>query len=191
MPSKIGYARILAGGLEMDSQLQALKNAGCDEIFHDHDPPGSELERTGFDRALAILKEGDTLVVCSLDSLGSSLSALVRVTADLGAKGIAFCSLNENIDTSGANGTPVSDIMTAFADFERSLISRWTRAGMQAAKLKGTHIGRQPSLTTDQVDEAIRALEQPGGTFTSVAKSLDISPRSLKRLVAKRIQERN
>ena len=187
MSSRIGYVRIWRGEPESDLQLQALEHAGCDEIFYDRGTT-KDTERNGLDDALAALEQGDVLVVWRLDRLAKSLSALVRLLADLGTRGFALYSINESIDTQPSRKMPALQLMVALAEFERSLVREQTRAGMQAAKLKGKHIGRRPLLTAEQVDDAIIALERPGSTFASVANKFNVSSRSLRRLVAQGVQ---
>ncbi|MFB9952429.1 recombinase family protein [Rhizobium puerariae] len=173
----------------MDLQMQALHHSGCARIFEDHGVSGKSFERQGLDAALAALKPGDTLVVWRLDRLGRSLSRLVQLMEQLGKKDVAFRSLSEHIDTSSSGGRLVFHMMAALAEFERSLISERTRAGMQAAKMKGKHLGRKPSLSINQVDEAIAAIELEGEKLTDVADRFDVSRRSLRRLMKIRQSE--
>ncbi|MCX2696484.1 recombinase family protein [Ochrobactrum chromiisoli] len=186
---KIGYARVSTEEQRMDLQMDALKRAGCTHIFEDHGVSGKSFDRQGLDAALAKLKKGDMLVVWRLDRLGRSLSKLIEFMESLGHRGVEFRSLSENIDTSSSGGRLLFHMMAALAEFERSLISERTRAGMQAAKLQGRHLGRPPSLTTSQVDEAIVALVQNGEYLTEIAHRFNVSPRSLRRLVRLRQQE--
>lgn len=186
---KIGYARVSTEEQKMDLQMKALKRAGCERIYEDHGVSGKTFERVGLDAALEALKAGDMLVVWRLDRLGRSLSKLIELMEGLGDKGIQFHSLSENIDTSSSGGRLVFHMMAALAEFERSLISERTRAGMQAARDKGRHLGRPPSLTPDQVDEAINAVEVNGEYLSDVAHRFEVSRRSLKRLMKIRHSE--
>ncbi|HEY0121123.1 MAG TPA: recombinase family protein [Rhizobium sp.] len=188
---KIGYARVSTEEQKLDLQMQALHHAGCTKIFEDRGVSGKSFDRRGLDAALAMLKPGDTLVVWRLDRLGRSLSRLVQLMEQLGKIDVSFSSLSENIDTSSSGGRLVFHMMAALAEFERSLISERTRAGMQAAKMKGKHLGRRPSLSVDQVDKAIAAIELTGETLTNVADRFDVSRRSLKRLMKMRQTELN
>lgn len=186
---KIGYARVSTEEQKMDLQMEALKRAGCERVYEDHGISGKTFQRVGLDAALDALKEGDMLVVWRLDRLGRSLSKLIELMEALGERGIEFHSLSENIDTSSSGGRLVFHMMAALAEFERSLISERTRAGMQAARDKGRHLGRPPSLTPDQIDEAITAVEVNGEYVSDVAHRLDVSRRSLKRLMKMRLSE--
>lgn len=141
-PRKVGYARVSTEEQKVDLQLNALKHAGCEQIFVDEGVSGAKADRAGLKKALASLQPGDTLVVWRLDRLGRSLINLVGLMSELGNRGIEFYSLMENIDTTSAGGRLVFHLMAALAEFERSLISERTKAGMEAAKLKGIHVGR-------------------------------------------------
>lgn len=141
-PRKIGYARVSTEEQKVDLQLNALKQAGCEQIFVDEGVSGAKADRVGLKKVLASLQPGDTLVVWRLDRLGRSLINLVGLMSELGKRGVEFHSLMENIDTMSAGGRLVFHLMAALAEFERSLISERTKAGMEAAKLKGIHVGR-------------------------------------------------
>lgn len=183
---KIGYARVSTEEQKMDLQMEALARAGCEKIFTDHGASGGSFEREGLEAAVASLQKGDVLVVWRLDRLGRSLSKLVELMDELGRRKIDFLSLNESIDTGSSGGRLVFHMMAALAEFERSLISERTRAGMQAARQRGKHLGRRPSLSPDQVAEAILAIEQDGEYITDVARRFDVSRRSLTRLIKAR-----
>lgn len=186
---KIGYARVSTDEQKLDLQMKALKNAGCERIYEDYGVSGKTFDRNGLETALGTLNKGDTLVVWRLDRLGRSLSKLVELMEHLGARGIDFRSLSESIDTTSSGGRLVFHMMAALAEFERSLISERTRAGMQAARENGKHLGRPRSLTCEQIDQAIVATEVDGETITDVAERFAVSRRSLKRLMKTRQSE--
>jgi DNA invertase Pin-like site-specific DNA recombinase len=155
----IGYARVSTNDQVIDLQRDALRAAGCTRIFVDHGVNGGTTRRHGLDRALKALKPGDTLVVWKLDRLGRSLTHLVQTIGELGARGINFRSLSDPIDTESAGGRLVLHIMAALAEFERSLNSERTRAGLAAAKRRGKKLGRRPTLTPKKIERARRLIE--------------------------------
>lgn len=176
---KIGYARVSTDDQNLDLQRQALASADCGEVFADQ-VSGTSTRRPGLDKALARCAAGDVLVVWRLDRLGRSLSHLIEVVNQLGEREVGFVSLSENIDTTTAGGRLVFHLMGAIAEFERSLIVERTRAGIAAAKKRGTHMGRPVALTAAQVRHA-RALMDGGESPGSVASSLGVSRSTLYR----------
>jgi len=126
----IGYARVSTNDQKLNLQRDALKAAGCTRIFTDQGISGAIDNRPGLARALAFLKPGYTLIVWKLDRLGRSLAHLVQTIAELGARGVNFRSLSDPIATESAGGRLVLHIMAALAEFERSLNSERTRAGL-------------------------------------------------------------
>lgn len=154
-PLKVGYARVSTDIQRMDLQMDALKNAGCNFIFTDHGISGATVERPGLRQAMDMLQKGDTLIVWRLDRLGRSLVNLVEHVNGLGKQGIEFRSLTESIDTSSSGGKLLFHMIAALAEFERSLISERTKAGMAAAKLRGKHVGRPRRSTLSGTPKAV------------------------------------
>lgn len=180
---KIGYARVSTNDQNLDLQISALRRAGCKQLFTDQGVPGSQFSRPGLDGLLSILKAGDMLMVWRLDRLGRSLIHLVELVHRLGEKGIEFQSLMENIDTSSSGGRLVFHMMAALSEFERSLISERTRAGMAAAQARGRHVGRPRSLSPAQCAEALAAVEGDNLPLEQVARNYNVHPRTLARLL--------
>lgn len=176
---RIGYARVSTDDQHLDLQLAALKNAGCDNVFTDQGISGARFSRPGLEQAMTKLSKGDTLIVWRLDRLGRSLTKLVELVDELGARGIQFVSLTECIDTTSPGGTLLFHIMAALAQFERSLIGERTRAGMLAAKARGKHVGRRRAMTQSECIEAQRLLSLH--TSDVVAQQFEVHPRTLLR----------
>lgn len=176
----IGYVRCSTADQNLDLQVDALQKAGCQQIFKDV-MSGAVDDRPGLQQALVNLKAGDTLVVWKLDRLGRSLQHLIGVIHDLNQKGIGFKTLTESIDTTNAPGRLVLHIFAALAEFERSLIQQRTRAGLEAAKLRGRIGGRPHKLTESQVKIAEQLFLERNISVTEIAQSLGVSRSSIYR----------
>lgn len=181
---KIGYARVSKEDQRMDLQIAALKAQSCDRIFSDHGQSGQCFDRAGLENMLQALSPGDTLVVWRLDRLGRSLSKLVVLMEQLGKRGVELQSLSENIDTATAGGRLVFHMMAALAEFERSLISERTCAGLSAAKDRGQKLGRPRTLTSAQIDELRRLMAREKTSLIEMARRYSVSQRTLKRRLA-------
>lgn len=120
---KVGYARVSTGIQNLDLQLDALKDYGCEEIFTDK-ISGANAKRQGLEDALRFVRTGDTLVVWRLELLGRNMQHLIRIVNDLNERSISFHSLQENItmDKASATGQLMFHLFAAFAEFKRDLI---------------------------------------------------------------------
>lgn len=176
----LGYARVSTDDQTTDPQRRALERAGCEQIFEDHGVSGAGRKRAGLDKALKALSSGDVLTVWRLDRLGRNLSDLLAIIREIEAKGAAFRSLTEHIDTTTAPGRLFFHMAGAFAEFEREIIAERTKAGIRAAKQRGVRLGRRRALSADQISKA-RKLIEAGDRPASVAKAFGVSDSTLYR----------
>ncbi|BAO43039.1 recombinase family protein [Thiolapillus brandeum] len=175
----IGYARVSSHDQNPDLQLDALRKAGCGQLFVEK-VTGSGLKvRNEWEACRRVLRKGDTLVVWRLDRLGRSLKDLVEIMQDLEENTIGFRSLTENIDTTSAGGKLIFHIFGALAEFEHSLIRERTKAGLAAARARGRKGGRKPKLTKADVKKAAAMLRDPTATKTEVAEHFGITRMTL------------
>jgi len=100
---KIGYARVSTNNQDTQLQIDALTAAGCERIYEEKQS-GAKKDRAEFQRLLMSLREGDVLIVLSLDRLGRRLEPLIDILADLEKRKIGFQSLTEAIDTTSHTG---------------------------------------------------------------------------------------
>ncbi|MCA2971671.1 MAG: recombinase family protein [Brevundimonas sp.] len=177
----IGYARVSTQDQNLDLQVKALTEAGCKKVFNDK-IGGSHAERPGLAMALAMLREGDTLVVWKLDRLGRSVKNLVELVGKLHGQGIQFRSLTDSIDTSTASGRFFFHVMASLAQMERELVVERTCAGLQAARLLGRKGGRKRKMTDSKVASA-RKLLASGVPPKEVASNLGVSVPTLYRWI--------
>jgi DNA invertase Pin-like site-specific DNA recombinase len=177
----IGYARVSTDDQNLDLQRDALKSAGCEEIFTDQ-VSGTKAKRPGLEAALFHLRSSDTLVVWRLDRLGRSLRHLIDTVTDLQERGIGFKSLTESIDTTTSGGKLVFHIFGALAEFEREIIRERTQAGLRAARARGRYGGPKHKLTKKQVDIA-RQLWESKTPVNEICETLGISRATFYRYV--------
>ncbi|MFE5597555.1 recombinase family protein [Streptomyces sp. NPDC056549] len=90
--SLVGYTRVSTKGQLLNRQIHALDTAGCIRIFSDK-KSGKNAEREELWKALDYLRDGDTLVVLSLDRLGRSIQDLIAIGSGRRKRGVGFTSL--------------------------------------------------------------------------------------------------
>jgi DNA invertase Pin-like site-specific DNA recombinase len=96
---------------------------------------GAKASRPKFNQLLEDMRQGkfDCVMVTKLDRLGRSLQHLLSLFDEFNRKGIFFIAATQNIDTASAAGRLQMQIMAAFAEFERNLISERTKEGLKVA----------------------------------------------------------
>ena len=175
----VGYMRVSSDGDRqvLDLQRDALLAAGIDErhLFEDHasGSRGSRGDRAGLAAALAFVRPGDCLVVWKLDRLGRSLPHLLAVVNGLKARGVAFRSLAEGMDTTTPQGELLFHVLGTLAQFERSLTQERVRAGLAAARRRGRHGGRPTAIGAEKLAAVIAALEG-GASKAAVCRTFGV-----------------
>jgi len=176
MAKKIGYARVSTQDQSPSLQIDALRKAGCDEIYQEAQP-GDSSNRPQLSSALERLQAGDTLVVWKLDRLARSISQLISTLESLEMRGVQFRSLTEAVDTTNASGKLLFHLFGALAEFERSLIRERTVAGLAAARERGRVGGRPRALSAERRNELIRERRQnPSISVAQLAQQYGTSP---------------
>ena len=183
----IGYARVSTQDQNLDLQTDALIKAGCRKVFDDK-MSGSRAQRPGLDRALEMLREGDTLVVWKLDRLGRGVKNLVDLVGDLHKKGVQFKSLTDAIDTGTPSGRFFFHVMASLAEVERELTVERTRAGLEIARQSGRRGGRKGQMTDSKIASAKQLLAN-GVPPREVATSLGVSVPTLYRWIPATAQD--
>jgi DNA invertase Pin-like site-specific DNA recombinase len=155
----IGYARVSTDEQNTDLQVQSMLQHGIpvENIFTEH-YTGKTLKRPVFQFAQKYLRRGDTLVVWKYDRLGRNLPEVARLALKLEEWGVALKSLTEGIDTTTAMGRYMFNNLAAFAQFERDMISERTKAGLKAAKERGTWRPRGATISAEQWAFMLEAL---------------------------------
>lgn len=138
------YARVSTDEQSTDAQINFMRTY-CEranpplEIFKEYTDiniSGSKENRPAFNLLLQDLRDYkfDIVMVYKLDRLGRSLKHLLSLFDEFNLKGVHFISASQNIDTTSASGRLQLQIIGAFAEFERSLISERTKEGLRGKK---------------------------------------------------------
>lgn len=171
---KIGYARVSTDEQELNLQTDALQDFGCEKIYCEKVSTRKKTQPE-LDKALDNLRAGDTFVVWRLDRLGRDLSHLISTVETLKEINVEFVSLVEHIDTSTPTGELVFHVFASIAQFERSLNSERTKAGIAAARKRGVTLGRKPAMSDKDAKKAFQMLQAKTITKKEVAQHFGVS----------------
>lgn len=175
---KVGYARVSTADQSLDLQIDALKQAGCEKVFHDI-ASGARTARPGLQDALAYVRRGDLLVVWRFDRLGRSLPHLIATVTTLEDRGVGFHSLQESIDTSTSGGKLIFHMFGALAEFERNLIRERTEAGLKAARARGRLGGRPKALDDKRQELLFKLYDEKQHSIAEICELVGISKTTL------------
>ena len=152
----IGYARVSTREQNLDIQLKALKEAGCEKIYTDK-ISGKKEDRIGLNKLFEYIRPGDTLVIYKLSRLSRSLIGIISIIGKLKERNIDIKILTQNVDTRTPEGKLFFHMIAAFNEFQRELIVDNINAGLQVAKDKGIKLGR-PTACTEEKRNMILAM---------------------------------
>jgi DNA invertase Pin-like site-specific DNA recombinase len=173
----VGYVRVSSVDQNDVRQLDGIK---VDRTFTDK-ASGKDTKRPQLHAALTHLREGDTLVVHSMDRLARNLDDLRKIVLDLTARGVKVQFMKENLTFTGED-SPMSNlllsVMGAFAQFERELIKERQREGIAIAKKEGVYKGRKPSLSAERAAE-LKKRADAGEAKAGLAREFGISRAAL------------
>jgi DNA invertase Pin-like site-specific DNA recombinase len=177
----VGYARVSTDGQTLETQQEALRQAGAARVFAEKQS-GIKTDRRELARCMASLQPGDTLLITKLDRLARSTRDLLNTIDAIGKAGATFKSLSDPwADTTTPQGKLMLTILGGLAEFERHLILSRTNEGRVRAKANGVKFGRHPKLTKHQREEA-RQRREAGETLTAIAQSYNVSHMTISRL---------
>lgn len=176
---RIGYIRVSTLDQKIERQLEKVL---VDKVFIDK-CSGKDLNRPQFQIMMNFVREGDRIIVDSMDRLARNLDDLRKIVKDLTSKSIEVEFIKENLVFNGED-SPMSHLllsmMGAFAEFERSLIRERQREGIMIARAKGIYKnrGRDRCLKSDEIIQLKKWVSE-GMAKTWIAKQLGISRHSV------------
>lgn len=155
---RIGYIRVSTLDQNPDRQLEGVQ---LSKVFIDK-ASGKDTQRPQLEALLSYVREGDTLVVHSMDRLARNLDDLRRMVQQLTGRGVRIEFVKESLAFTGED-SPMANlllsVMGAFAEFERALIRERQREGISLAKQRGVYRGRKKALSDSRLEELRRRVE--------------------------------
>lgn len=152
---RIGYVRVSTVD---QNELRQLEGRVLDRVFTDK-ASGRDTARPQLTELLRFVRDGDTVVVHSMDRLARNLDDLRSLVQSLTRRGVSVEYLKEQLTFTGED-SPMANLMLsvmgAFAEFERSLIRERQREGIALAKQRGAYKGRKKNLTPERAAELVQ-----------------------------------
>ena len=172
---RVGYQRVSTTDQNTARQLEGVP---IDKMFTDH-ASGKNTERPQLQAALEWAREGDRLVVHSMDRLCRNLSDLRRVVESLTSRGVAVEFIKEAM-TFTNDSTPMAqfmlNIMGSFAELERAMILERQREGVALAKKNHVYKGRAPAIRANNGKlETFQKLQAEGLSVSEIARQIGVS----------------
>ena len=168
---KIGYRRVST--VEQNLDRQDLGN--IDKIFEEKLSAATAKDRPGLQNMISFARDGDEIIVWSIDRMARDLRDLQMIIQTLNDKNVSITFLTENLSFSSSNDDPFAKLqfhlMGAFAEFERTLIKKRQAEGIAKAKARGAYKGRRASIDTNK----IIMLHKRGLGPTKIAAEMGIS----------------
>ncbi len=173
----IGYIRVSSFDQNTERQLDGIK---LDKVFIDK-ASGKDVQRPQLEALLNYVRDGDTIIIHSMDRLARNLVDLRNLVNDVTKKDICIKFLKENLIFTNENSpmaTLMLSIMGAFAEFERSLLKERQREGIELAKRRGAYPGRKKILNDEQI-KVLQGRVNAGEKKAVLARELGISRETL------------
>jgi DNA invertase Pin-like site-specific DNA recombinase len=180
-----GYRRVSSQQQSYDRQTAALIKYGIPEKFIYEDKlSGKSMDRAGFEDLLDQVREGDTIVVTSLDRFGRTTVGILETIERLTAQGVAVKSLKAGEDFTGITGKLILTMMAAIAEWERENTKERAADARAAKAANGTKTERKATVLLPAKVEAVKALRAAGKTIDYIVKNQGMSRASVYRALA-------
>lgn len=168
---KIGYRRVST----LDQNLDRQDLGALDKTFEEKLSAATAKDRPELQNMIEFAREGDEIIVWSIDRMARDLRDLQIIIQTLLDKDVSITFMSEKLTFSASSNDPFAKLqlhlMGAFAEFERSIIRKRQAEGIAKAKARGAYKGRKQSIDPSKVME----LKQQGLGPTKIATEMGIS----------------
>jgi DNA invertase Pin-like site-specific DNA recombinase len=170
---QVGYKRV---STQLQDTTRQLEWETLDRVFEDK-LSGKDTNRPQLQELIQFVRDGDTVVVHSMDRLARNVVDLMNLVETLTVKGVKVRFLKENLTFSG-NDDPFSQLMLgvlgSVSAFERNILKQRQSEGIEIAKRNGRFKGRKKGSTKVDSKEVLSRISN-GETVTSISKDLGVS----------------
>ena len=182
------YCRVSTSSQSVERQIRELTDIAKSndweivETYTDMGISGAKGrdKRPELDRMMrdSIKGKFDVVMVSSIDRLGRSLQHLIEILNDLQSKSVELFMLKQSIDTTTPSGKMMFSVISAFAEFERSIIRERVVSGLENAKAKGVVLGRKSNLTPD-TEEKIISMKSGGASIRKITSECSVGTQTI------------
>ena len=183
---ELGYARVSTAKQDLDRQIDALRAVGIvpERIYVDK-KSGATTDRPGLTAALAYAREGDVIVVHTLDRLGRTVRDTLNLIHDLAERGVGVRNLADPIKVDSTNpNDPMAQLavvlLALFGQMERTYTLERAAHARAVATAKGRRIGRPSVVDADKLAYAAH-LRDTGHTIAEIVAKTGITRTTLYR----------
>ncbi|GAA4691925.1 recombinase family protein [Kocuria gwangalliensis] len=183
---ELGYARVSTAKQDLDRQIDALRQVGiaAERIYVDK-KSGATTQRPGLAAALAYARQGDVIVVHTLDRLGRTVRDTLNLIHDLAERGVGVRNLADPIKVDSTNPSdPMAQLavvlLALFGQMERTYTLERAAHARAVATAKGRRIGRPTVVDPDKLAYA-EHLRGTGHTMAEIVAKTGITRTSLYR----------
>ena len=176
---KVGLARVSSVGQNLERQIIALKEYGCEKIFEEKQSGTKREGRKVLEECLDYVREGDEFIVTRIDRCSRSVLDLQLIVKELEGKGVTFAATEQSIDTKTPEGKCFLNMLSVFSEFETSIRKERQMSGIKANLHKFKGRGQTIDI------ERIKTLKSEGKGATEIAKEMNIDRTSVYRLLKK------
>ena len=178
---KVGLARVSSVGQNLERQIIALKEYGCEKIFEEKQSGTKADNRKVYKEWIDFMRENDEAVVTRIDRASRSIYDLQVLIRELENKGVTFSATEQSINTKTPEGKCFLNMLSVFSEFETNLRRERQLDGIKANRHKFK--GKQTTIDVKR----IKALKEEGLGATAIAKDMGIDRTSVYRLL-KRVE---
>jgi DNA invertase Pin-like site-specific DNA recombinase len=180
----VAYRRVSSIDQSLDRQL--VEQGDIEKVFEEK-VSGTSRDRPALEEMITFVREGDTVIVHSLDRLGRDIRDLLNIVNELNAKGVAAEFVTERLRFSQDDDDPLAKLqlhmLAAFAEWERSTARRRQAEGI--ARAKELHPDRYRGRPASIDPDVVKGLSADGMGATAIAKRLGIGRASVYRVLSK------
>ena len=173
-----GYARPTASLPDPQTRAQELASAGAETIFVEKDSAQARRAMRERRRVLNQIGPGDTLILLSLDQLGTNFDDMLRCFEMLVERDVDVKVLDAGLESAGAANRAYRDLLKLLANARSALHSDTIKHNLAVARAKGGPKAGQPAILTDDRWPDIKARIK-NTSLEEVARELRVSRQTL------------